>query len=513
MKLFFLKQDSLYKIFTTLEKVPKKSQIQIFIESENQFFDNPWRSKQIEKVAHKKWLKIEYVAQNDQQIKFFEHNKLAYSIKKESRIRRFFNLMYRFFFNIKKFHLKIYEHRNYSSLAIFWAETLFIIIVWYSIYALILPQTTVTLTPSYNLDEIVYNFRYLYPDDIDQYPNKERHITIPLYTGRIESITNSLSVDKVARSDWSIIKGKLRLINTTNTPYSLIPQTQIVDEFWIEYTTLHTVDLPAASWEWKAAISEVNIVSKDNPENIDLVLKHSAEIDSKRKFIIKNLRASRYTEQVYGELLDSFHLEQYNQSGFILLNEIQELQESLYNELNKRKKEHIYSYTPSEEQIIIPFEELLQLKECHYEAQWDSKDVNQLRKVTGTIDCALEYSYINKSDIVEGVRQYIAQRSTEAQEVISIQNNFINFFSLLTGDYNSFIIPTQVNVIESYNLSKDINNVIPNIRNQIIGLPKEEALNAIEFFDEIEKSDIKISPFRYSNVTTIKSRIRIKTTQ
>ena len=72
MKLFFLKQDSLYKIFTTLEKTPKNSQIQIFVESENQFFNNPRWSKQIDGIISKRGIKATFIAQNDHQRKFFE---------------------------------------------------------------------------------------------------------------------------------------------------------------------------------------------------------------------------------------------------------------------------------------------------------------------------------------------------------------------------------------------------------------------------------------------------------
>lgn len=119
MKLFFLKDDSLYKIFTTLEKVPQHTDLQIFIESENQFFKNPWRYKQIESILTKRHLTTTFIAENDHQQHFFEQYNINYDSKKISRRRTAFNMIYRFFFNIKKFHINNYENKNYVTVAIF----------------------------------------------------------------------------------------------------------------------------------------------------------------------------------------------------------------------------------------------------------------------------------------------------------------------------------------------------------------------------------------------------------
>jgi hypothetical protein len=119
MKLFFLKNDSLYKIFTTLEKIPKKSHVQIFIESENQFFNNTRRAKQIDGIVRKKEIEAIFIAENKQQQKFFEENAISHDIRKQNKIREFINLLYRFFFNIKKFHLHTYKSKDYTFFAIF----------------------------------------------------------------------------------------------------------------------------------------------------------------------------------------------------------------------------------------------------------------------------------------------------------------------------------------------------------------------------------------------------------
>lgn len=119
MKLFFLNNDSLYKIFTTLEKTPKNSHIQIFIESSNQFFHNPRRSTQIDTILRKRNIKATFIAQNEHQKIFFEEHKINHEVKKENKIRLLLNLVYWFFFNIKKFHIHTYDSKNYTFFAIF----------------------------------------------------------------------------------------------------------------------------------------------------------------------------------------------------------------------------------------------------------------------------------------------------------------------------------------------------------------------------------------------------------
>ena len=246
MKLFFLKQDSLYKIFTTLEKTPKNSQIQIFVESENQFFNNPRWSKQIDGIISKRGIKATFIAQNDHQRKFFEDNKINHEVKKENQIRRFFNLLYRFFFNIRKFHLHTYQNKNYSFFAIFGAEILLILIAGYSIYSLILPQTTITVSPSYEMNEVVYNFRYMYPQDIANYPYTGKHIIIPLYNATVPNISTSMSLDKKVNAEGTIVKGTIRIVNTTNTALSLKINTQLIDDLGIEYTMDDKISVPSS---------------------------------------------------------------------------------------------------------------------------------------------------------------------------------------------------------------------------------------------------------------------------
>ncbi|MDO4713373.1 MAG: hypothetical protein Q4B28_01650 [bacterium] len=72
MKFFFLKTDSLYKIFKTLEKIPAQKAVQIFIDPEHSFFENQWRGKQMQEIIHKRGLNVTFIAEKDANRKYFQ---------------------------------------------------------------------------------------------------------------------------------------------------------------------------------------------------------------------------------------------------------------------------------------------------------------------------------------------------------------------------------------------------------------------------------------------------------
>ncbi len=510
MKLFFLKDDSLYKIFTTLEKIPKQTHIQIFIESENQFFNNVWRSKQIDGILKKRELKATFIAENDQQQKFFEENNINHDIKKISRYRMMMNLLYRFFFNIRKFHLHTYENKNYAFFAIFWSELLLLILLGYFFYSLILPKTTITLSPSFEINEIVYNFRYMYSPDVINYPN-DKHIIIPIYTGIANdiSITSEIKKDTVV-GNKKVIEWSVRMINTTNNPISLQAKTQLIDENGIEFVTKNKVDIPRSQWKEQAWVAYVTIISKDNPENITLLEQFGDKVTVWHRLIIKNLRQSRNTKQVYAEISDGFMTDKPKGNEYILFGEIGELQKQLYDELFDKRKSHIKTSDIPEWWVFVPFNKFISLTGCTYSAQWDNQNEKLLQTFSGSLTCDIQFGYVLKNDIVNWIRTYISNRSNNTRKVINIQDNSINFFELLTGEYNANIMPTRVNIIESYNLEEDTNNVISTIKSKIAGKTLEEWRKILSTYPEIEKGDISISPRWYSSITTLQSRIFIK---
>ena len=122
MKLFFLKDHSLYKIFKTLEKIPNKKTIWIYIDPEHAFFDNERRGKQIQEILEKKQLNAFFVTKTEKARTFFLRLGLQIQHQEQHKIVKILRLAYLFFFNMKKFHLLVYTKKNYIFYTIFVLE-------------------------------------------------------------------------------------------------------------------------------------------------------------------------------------------------------------------------------------------------------------------------------------------------------------------------------------------------------------------------------------------------------
>ena len=64
MKFFFSKTDSLYKIFKSLEKIPARRSVEIFIDPEHSLFDNEWRGQQIKEIIDKNQIDATFSTKN-----------------------------------------------------------------------------------------------------------------------------------------------------------------------------------------------------------------------------------------------------------------------------------------------------------------------------------------------------------------------------------------------------------------------------------------------------------------
>jgi hypothetical protein len=71
MKLFFLKEHSLYKIFKTIEKIPDGRTVHIYIDPEHSFFDNEWWGSQIKELLDNKHITVFFVTKTERSRYFF----------------------------------------------------------------------------------------------------------------------------------------------------------------------------------------------------------------------------------------------------------------------------------------------------------------------------------------------------------------------------------------------------------------------------------------------------------
>jgi DNA repair photolyase len=103
MKFFFVAEDSLYKIFKTLEKIPKWKSIEISIDSQHSLFDNERWWKQIKEILDKKSIKATFVTKTETTRRFFEKIWLKTKHIEKNKFMKYLRIIYLFFFDIKKF--------------------------------------------------------------------------------------------------------------------------------------------------------------------------------------------------------------------------------------------------------------------------------------------------------------------------------------------------------------------------------------------------------------------------
>jgi len=244
MKFFFLKEHWLYKIFKTLEKVPHKKTVHIYIDPEHAFFENERRWKQIKEILHKREITALFVAKSERTRAFFERVWLPYIFQERHPILKFLHIIYLFLFNIKKFHLHAIEKKNYIFYVVFGIEFTFILAMVYGLYALIVPSATIQVTPAYQVEDITYNFRYYPASDVD-YPSLSRYLSIPFYSWYIDhKYELTISANNIRHiqnpSAW-----KITIYNPTDEELSLVQNTRFVTQDWLLFKATNAFTIPA----------------------------------------------------------------------------------------------------------------------------------------------------------------------------------------------------------------------------------------------------------------------------
>ncbi|HBB04958.1 TPA: hypothetical protein DCZ39_09060 [Patescibacteria group bacterium] len=71
------------------------------------------------------------------------------------------------------------------------------------------------------------------------------------------------------------------------------------------------------------------------------------------------------------------------------------------------------------------------------------------------------------------------------------------------------MIPTKVDIKQSYDFAKDINGIVSDIKERTIGLTEDKAREILFSYPEISSFTIKIKPRWYTTVSKLKSRINV----
>jgi hypothetical protein len=472
MKFFFAKTDSLYKIFKTLEKVPNGRKVEIFIDPEHSLFDNPRRGKQIKEILEQKHLEATFTTKSSKNRAYFREVGLFVEQIKERNIEKAVNLLYLFLFNIKKFHLHTYESKKYIFALIFLFEAVFIGIVLWVIISLILPSASITIQPAEDLEQIIYNFRY-YPAQQSGQTTDSRYLTIPYYTGTIDYKYDLVISTANIKHITNPSKGQIKIYNTKPQSYSLVATTRFITSDGLVFRAVN--DFIIATGDVDYPSETVISVQADERDEKDQIIGVRGNIPMKTQMWIKNLNESYYLKEIWAESMERFQGGSTQSFGSVTDKDIATLTGKLVEQIYKQKMNVVGQNFAIVDGVLLPFESITR-------TQFNSIAVDQsggveTPTIKGTAYVSYLYHYVYRKDLIKAFHTYLKERPSEKIQVLNIDQNSIGFIKdtssfesgELRKDGQTFIIPTQITVVQGYDFQQDSNKILPQIKDTISG--------------------------------------------
>ena len=503
MKLFFLKEHSLYKIFKTIEKVPSGRTIYIYIDPEHSFFDNEWRGKEIKELLQKKNLNALFVTKTDKSKYFFSSLGLTVLHQEKHKVIKYLRLAYDFFFNIKKFHLQVYTKKNYIFYVVFAFEILFVLIILFLLYSLILPSTRVNIIPTSQIESVIYNFRY-YPFSDTEFQKDSRYLTIPYYTGYIDykyDMTISTANIKYIQQPS---QGTIEIVNKVPQDYSFVRGTRFVTDDWRQFVAVRdfTVLQGTENNPWKTLV-----LIRAMEQDIQWVLMGSrGNITKWTQLFIKNVADSYYTQNIYWQVLEDFTWGNLQSQWVVSVKDIAILSGKLIDAIYKQKINIVSTNFQTPETMVLDFDSLISTQIMGVQIIDVPGEKTPLIK--WTVVARFSFNYIKRADLLAEVDAYVKQRLYDKMKVFSVDTSSIVFFTTMKQETgNVFIIPTKVDIKQYYDFSKDINNILSDIKERIVWLTEDKARDVLFSYPEISSFTITIRPPWYTTVSKLKSRI------
>ena len=512
MKFFFAKTDSLYKIFKSLEKIPSHRNVEIFIDPEHPLFDNERRGQQIKDIIEKNKIDATFTTKNRKNRDYLNSIWLKTNFIKEKHIQKTINIIYLFFFNIKKFHLQTYESKKYLFVLVFFFEILLTLWILRFIISLIVPSASITLFPSENNETIIYNVRY-YPNDDPASANETRFLYVPFYTWSLNykhELTISTANSKYISNPSH---GKIKIYNKRNQEYSIVKNTQFNTSDGLIFHSTDDFVLPA--WNERFPSETIITVMADEYDNNWELIGIRWNIPFKTQMHITKLEESSITKDIWAESIEDFYWRNSESTWTITNEDIQQLKEKLINQVYSRKMDIVSENFSVTWWLLLPFETITTTTFNNIEIpqlNWKNIPV-----ISWTANVTYNYIYVLWNDLYQLFMTYINERQAENNFTIKIDPNTIQFLkNTNTTDlyeikkiWKTYSISTQINIIQTYNFKDDPKQIIPDIKNKIAWMNIDDARNYIlSTYDEIWSTKIS-TPLRYRSIPMVKSRIKI----
>ncbi len=508
MKLTFWPDDSIYKIVQTMKKIPNYKSALIDIHPENRiFFHSRWWTY-LQWVIKDHHLDVTFLSHTKHTKKYLDQSGLARKNKDLSIFEKATDVQ-SIWSQINKFHHHLIIKKNYLSVFVLLAEFAVLLTVLYVFRTLISPNAVVQITPAYQLENVVYNFRYYPHGDVAAH-QFQNYLSVPYYTWSIPyPYDMSANVQNITYSQ-NPAQGTVVIKNTFPYTYSLLDKTRITTDEGITFTFDKRVDIPWWSPDnpWTA---RVRVTADERFENGELIWEEW-NIPKWKILRLKNLDESTKDKKIWAESNSQFNKWETIAVWTVIEKDIQEVEKNIIETIQKNKKRYLTTNYTTEWHIIIPDEDLynIQINEFITTSKlWEASSF-----VEWKVDANINFPYVKREDIQKWVEAFLTQRAEDEIHLTSFDRKSLTLFDIVFVDENKeretpwyYIIPTKLPVIKKYNIEKDTLGIINEIKDKIAWLEIEQAKKIILSYDEIDAAKVKITPRRYSIIPDIKSRI------
>lgn len=504
MKFVFEKADSFYKIFRTIEKIPDGKSVTFSIHPHNHFFKNIRRGKQLFDLSSKKQLKVEFVTQDVVAQHYLKDAGFTVTHTTAQPRLQYLQLVYLFFFKIKTFHLNVLNKKDQLSYLIFGLEIILLLSGVYFFYSIVVPSATIHIQPTHTVEDVVYNFRY-YPIENTGFTTTSKFINIPYHTATIP-FTKAMSYTvQNLRYIHNAAKWQVQINNPTNKEFFFKPQTKLITDDGIVYRIPEWTKVPPADRGRDGTVI-VNALSLEKDDK-DQMSWPRGNIPKWSVLYIKNLRSSNLLKKITAVAVTDFTGGKSSPVGDVTESDITAFQQRILDHVTIYKKDAMLKVLKNTTIKPLLYEDMIAVTDPRITTQtllWSASP-----NVEGQITVSLVYHYILRTDLSQAVHTYLQQRPSESIRLIDIDTNSLTLFDRFLASTGVYIIPTKVSTVRWYNFETDVASIQSQMITKIIGKDISEAKKLLLQFPDVGAVDITVSPFRYTQIPTTRSRITI----
>lgn len=498
MFLKFWKKDTIFKIFSTIEKLPRGKKVFIKIDKDNNFFENIWWGKQLLNTLKEKNIDFVFICSDYKTKRFFQQLGIE-CVAKENILVKFFKKIKKFLVANFIYHQYLFNRRWFSYI-IFVLEIVLVGYIFYFFYQMISHHAKIFIKPSYSVESIVYNFV------VYTWNYKTNKISAVLHKSRINTmlsltfnITNLKYLTKP--SQWQV-----KIYNYTDKDISFKWWTKFVTEDGLLFRSKYWFRLPPAK-DWKPGIAYTTLVALPRDINWVIIWKRWNIISGTKLYILK-YPPSYHLHKIYAVAITDFQWWETIWKGEVTHKDIERFKEQLKEAFKKSIIDYILKdLWNNKNKILLSFSDFIDYRIDSI--SFDAKPGDIRAVVNWTLKGHIDYYWISRQDVKKWFEKYLEKRSLKLMKLKEVLRDTLQILDRYKITNNVWLIPIKVDVIKEYNFDVDKNWIIDKIKAEIVGKSIDEAKKVILSYPQIDAVDVKVYPIWYNVLPKIKSSIDI----